>query len=178
MALHGAAGDRHLHFLSGFRIFIDNGALGRVPFQHGDLQHCASARTDGQERRIGGAAFRPQGWQDDVHHLVVNIQHLQQRLIQAPGLINLRGADEFIVKSKLVEELAQACIVVMCKALILIGERVGHLGQRFPQIGRHGVLIGHIVGHLAQGVHVVRKANQTGWNVRQNRKGVAHHGCA
>jgi hypothetical protein len=55
--------------------------------------------------------------------------------------------------------MAKHRIIVMREAFVLV-ERVRYLGQRLSEILLEQLLIGHIVGHLAQPVHVVAERDQ------------------
>src|SRR3546814_12979727 len=74
-------------------------------------------------------------------------------------------SSDLIFKAEAVEEIAQHGVVVMGKALELAA-RVGHLRQRLAEMLGHHLLIGHIVRHLPQPVHIVeRKGVVEGKNV-------------
>ena len=151
-----------------------------VALDHRHLQHLAGLRRDGQERRIGGAALGPQGRQDDVHHLVVDREHPQQRRVEHAGLVALGGGQELVLEAEAVEEAAQARVVVRGKARILVAEGVRHRRQRLADVRRQHVLVGHVVRHLPQAVHVVGEADQPrlALALGQHLEGVAHHGRA
>jgi hypothetical protein len=137
----------------------------------------AGLRAEGQERAVGGAAFRAQGGEDDLLHLVVILQHAEQRLVEFAGGIAFGRALEFVVETELVQEGAKACVVVVAEAFMR-AERVGHAGQRLVEmLGQH-FLVRHVVRHLAQAVHIVGKGEQPGRDIRHGGKGVAHHGGA
>ena len=46
-------------------------------------------------------------------------------------------------------------------------ERVGHPGQRLAEMPRHHLLVGDVVGHLAQRIHVVGEGDQPGLDRRR-----------
>ena len=151
-----------------------------VALDHRHLQHLAGCRRDRQERRVGGAALGPQGRQDDVHHLVVDLEHLQQRGVEPAGLVALGGRQELVLEAELVEEAAQARVVVRGEARVLVAEGIGHGRQRLVEVRRQHVLVGHVVGHLAQAVHVVGEADEPRLDAAlgQHLEGVPHHGRA
>src|SRR3546814_20825024 len=80
---------------------------------------------------------------------------------------------ELIFKAEAVEEIAQHGVVVMGKALEL-AERVGHLRQRLAEMLGHHLLIGHIVRHLPQPVHIVGKGDEAGGSFGQYLLGAAY----
>ena len=125
------------------------------------LQHDAAGRAHRHDGRVGAAAFLAQRGQHDVHDLVEPAQHVLQRLVEMPALIALGRADELILEAKAVEEAAQLRVVVRGEA-VMRAERIGDAAERLAQmLGQHGV-IGHIVGHLAQAVHIVAERHQAG----------------
>src|SRR3546814_2935805 len=75
-------------------------------------------------------------------------------------------SSDLIFKAEAVEEIAQHGVVVIGKALEL-AERVGHLRQRLAEMLGHHLLIGHIVRHLPQPVHIVGKGDEAGGRVGQ-----------
>ena len=135
---------------------------------------------DRQERRIGLRALLAQRGQHDGHDLVEALEHFQQRRVEAAGHVIVGRGREFVVEAEAVEEGAQPRIVGRAERRVFIGERVGHLGQRLAEIGPQHVLVGHVVRHLAQAVHVVGKAQQPRLDLvlGQHAKGVPHHGRA
>ena len=144
-----------------------------------NLQHNACARMNRQKGRIAGGALLAEGRQHNRHNRVITFQHPQQRRIKAAGCISVGGGHECIVKAELVEKGAQHRIVVMGKALEFI-EGVGHLCQRLAQMQAEHVLIGHIVRHFAQAVHIIGKGDELGRNlvVGEQPESLTHHGCA
>ena len=151
-----------------------------VALDHRHLQHPAGLGRHGEERRIGGAALGTEGGQDDVHHLVVDREHLQQRRVEHAGLVALGGGEELVLEAEAVEEAAQARVVVRGKARVLVAERVGHGRQRLADVRRQHVPVGHVVRHLPQAVHIVGEAHEAGLALAlgQHLEGVAHHGGA
>ncbi len=180
LALDGAAGDRNLgQLVVGVGIAEDDGAGLGIALGDRHLQHGAAHRRDRQEGRIGLLALLAQRRQHDRHHLVIGLQHLLQHRVEAPGLVDLGGADELVGEAEAVEEGAQARIVAGAEALIF-AEGVGHLGQRLVEIGRHGLLVGHVAGHLPEAVHVVGEADEPGRHrvLGDETEGGPHHGRA
>ncbi len=59
-------------------------------------------------------------------------------------------------------------------------ERIGHRGQRLVERCREQRLVGHVVGHLAQPVHVVGEADEArlALSFGQHLEGVANHAGA
>ncbi len=59
-------------------------------------------------------------------------------------------------------------------------ERIGHLGERLAEMLPDQVLVGDVVGDLAQPVHVVGERDQPGLDLvrGEGAKGMAHHGGA
>ncbi len=65
----------------------------------------------------------------------------------------------------------------MAEALEL-AERIGNFRKLPPEMAAQELLVGDVVGNLAQTVHVVRKAQEACGNIRHGFKSVAHHGGA
>ncbi len=86
---------------------------------------------------------------------------------------------KFIIETELIEEAAQAGIVVVRKAFVCT-ERVGYAGQWLFERGLQQLLVGHVVGHLAQAVHIIGKADKArlALSLGQDFEGVADHRCA
>ncbi len=156
----------------------DGAGLGVV---RGDrhLQHDAGRRIDRQERRIGGGALLAQGRQHDRHHSVEALEHFEQRVVEATRHVAVGRRQKFIFKSEVVEEGAQPRVVVRAEARVF-AERIGHLGQRLTEMLRQHLLVRHVVGNLAQAVHVVGEGDQPRLDlvVGEHAEGVAHHGGA
>ena len=104
LALDAPARDRRLDLLPRLGIDVGDGAPRRAARQHRHLQDAAADRRDRQERRVGGAALGAQGRQDDVHHLVVDLEHPQQRRVEQAGLVALGRRQELVLEAELVEE--------------------------------------------------------------------------
>ena len=134
---------------------------------------------DRQERRIGLRPLLAQRRQHDVHHRVEALQHLEQRRVEAAGLVALGRRHELVFEAERVEEGAQPRVVVLAERRMR-AERVGHLGQRLAEMLRQHLLVRHVVRHLAQPVHVVGERDQPRLDlvVGQHAEGVAHHGGA
>src|SRR4029450_12120288 len=141
-------------------------------------QHLAGSGRDGKEGRVGLPSLRSQRRQNDIQTLIVGPKHLEQGLVEQTCLVTLRRRVEFVVKPKLVEEAAQAGIVVMREARMLAAERVGHRGERVVEVRREHVSVGYVVGYLSEAVHVVGEADQPGFApaLGQDLEGVTHHG--
>ncbi len=148
-----------------------------VPRGDARQQHLARARRDRQERRIGLAPLLAERRQHHVHHLLVVGQHMQQRVVIDAGLVHVGGAAEFVVEAEAVEEGAQPRIHVAAIALMR-AEGVGDRRQRLAQIGRHHLLVGDVVRHLPQPVHIVGDGDQPGRDVAHQLEGAAHPGGA
>ena len=123
------------------------------------LQHLPRSGRDRQDRRIGLPAFFAQGRQHDRHDRVVMAQHVLQRLVEPARIIALGSRDEFVIEPELVKEFAQFGVVVMGEAFVPV-ERIGNAAERVADMRRQQSLVGHVVGHLAQPVHVIRKRHQ------------------
>ena len=90
-------------------------------------------------------------------------------------MITISRADEFIVEAELIQKGLQAGIVVGAKA-VMGAEGIRHLGQGHFQIPRQHLLVGDVVGNLAQAVHIIGKGHQSGRNIAEFVKRPAHHG--
>ena len=136
-------------------------------------------RIDRQERRIGLRPLLAQRRQHDVHHRVEALQHLQQRRVEAAGRVALRRRHELVFEAERVEEGAQPRVVVLAERRMR-AERVRHLGQRLAEMLRQHLLVRHVVGHLAEPIHVVGERDQPRLDlvVGEHAEGVAHHGGA
>ena len=134
---------------------------------------------NGQERRIGRGALLAQRGQHDLLHGVEAREHVQQRLVEAAGRVIVGRGRELVVEAEAVEEVAQHRVVVVREALELV-ERIGDLRERLAEVLRQHLLVGHVVGHLAQPVHVVGEREQPRLDLAagQRLEGVAHHGRA
>ena len=106
-------------------------------------------------------------------------QHREQRRVETPRCVAGGRRHEFVVEPELVEEGAEPRIVMRGEA-VMGAERIRHLGQRLAEMPRHHLLVGDVVRHFAQPVHVVGKGDQPGLDlvVGENAKGMAHHGGA
>jgi hypothetical protein len=104
------------------------------------------------------------------------LQYFQQRLVKATGGVALRRRHELVVEAEVIKEGAQARIVVLAKARMCT-ERIGYLSQRLAEILFQELLVGHVVWHLAQAVHVVGEGDQPCLHlvVSEHTEGVAHH---
>ena len=179
LQLHMSAGDRRFKPLAGVGIGPANRARLHVHRIERHLHDDPGVGMHRQEGRIGRGAFLAQRGQHDRLHSVKAFQHVQQgRVETARGVIVGRGR-EFIFKAELVEERAQHGVVVRGERLEL-AEGIGDARQRLAQMCAQHVAIGHIVGHLAQTVHVIRKRQQARRDpvVRQHAERMAHHGRA
>ncbi len=106
-------------------------------------------------------------------------QHLQQRGVEPARRVAGSRRHEFVVEAELIEKGAQPRVVVRGEACMR-AERIGHFGQRLAEMLRQHLLVGNVVRHLAQAVHVVGERDQPGLDrvVGQHAEGVAHHGGA
>src|SRR5262245_60567294 len=107
------------------------------------------------------------------------LEHLKQRAVEAAAGVALRGGEKLVVESERVEESPEPRVVVLAEARIFT-ERVGHLRQRLAEMLGHHLLVGDVVGHFAQAVHVVGKADEPGRDLvfGQDAEGMAHHSRA
>ena len=171
-----AAGHRHLD-LGAILVLIDDGAGLGVHLQHRHLQHAARLGAERQEGAVGLAPLRPEGRQHHVLHRVVVAQHLQQRRVEAARGVPVGGRLEFVLETEGVEEAAQARVVVVPEALVR-AEGIGDLRQRLAEMLGHHLLVGDVVRHLAQAVHVVGEAEEARRHVGETLEGLTHHGRA
>ena len=58
---------------------------------------------------------------------------------------------------------------------VIFAKRVGHGRQRALQVVQQHRAVGHIVGHLAHPVHIVRKTDQAGGNIGNHFERAADH---
>ena len=85
-----------------------------------------------------------------------------KRGVEPPGLVIVRRGREFVVEAEAVEKAAQHRVVVRGEALVL-AERVRDLAQRLAEMGAQHLGVRHVVGDLAQAVHVVGEGEQPRW---------------
>ncbi len=168
LQLDVAAGDRRLDQRA-VLVAIDDGAGRRIGLDHRHLQHAAGLGRDRQEDRVGLLALLAQGRQHDRLHLVVMLQHGQQHLVEAARLVPIGRRLELVLEAERIEEGAQPRVVGRAEARMLVAERIGHRRERLAEMGRQHLLVGHVVGHLAQPVHVVGEAEQPRRDVAQAR---------
>ena len=151
------------------RALLDDGAVlvgeadrARLGIDHLDrhLQHASGLRADRQHRRIGLAAFLAQRRQHDVEDLPVLAQHLPQSFVEGTRIVAIAGRDEFVLETEAVEEFAEHRVVVRGEAGVIGVEGIGHPAQRQVEIVLQQLLVGHVVGHLAQPVHIVGERDQ------------------
>ena len=177
LQLDVAAGDRRLDQRA-VLVAVDDGAGVDIGLDHRHLQHAAGLGRDRQEDRIGLLALLAQRRQHDRLHLVVVLQHREQHLVEAARLVPIGRRLELVLEAERIEEGAQAGVVGRAEARMLVAERIGHGGERLAEMLRQHLLVGHVVGHLAQPVHVVGEAEEPGRHVAQPLEGLAHHGGA
>ncbi len=159
-------------------VVTDGAGLGVVRHDR-HLQHDAGARRDRQERRIGLRALLAQRGQHDRHHLVEAREHRHERGVEAPRRVAGGRRQEFVLEAEGIEEAAQPRVVVLAEARVR-AERIGDFGERLAEVLRQQLLVRHVVGHLAQTVHVVREGDQARLDLvaGEHPEGVAHHGGA
>ena len=87
-------------------------------------------------------------------------EHRQQRAIEQTAAVTLRRTEEFVAEAEAVQKRLESCIVVRAKTR-MCAERIGNRGQWFAEIFAQHLLIGHIVRHFPQAIHVIRKRYQT-----------------
>ena len=179
LALHLAAGHRLLDQLIRSRIAIDDGPGVDLGFEDRHLEDGAGGPADRQEGRVGLAALLAEARQHDRHHLLIGREHREQRLVEGAGAVDLGGALELVGEAEAVEEATEPRIVVGAEAVVL-AEGVGNSGQRLVEMPRHHLLVGDVVGHLAEPVHVVGEADQAGWHriFGEDPERGSHHGGA
>ena len=170
------AGDERSHVLCRIGILVGDGSSFRIVRDHRHLQDGAGPRRDRQERRIGKRALRAQRRQHDRHHRLEVRKHFQERIVETSRRVASSRRQEFVVEAELIEECAQARVVVIGEARMR-AERIGHLGQRLVEVLRHHFFVGDIVGNLAQAVHVVGKSDEPRLDRvgGEHAEGVAHH---
>ena len=113
----------------------------------------------GRNGEYDGAAFGAEGGQDDLEHLVVTLQHADQRGVEASGGVVVGGRSEFILKSKRVQKSAQPGVIVRAETGVG-AERIGNAGQRLAKVALQHLLVRDIVRDLAKSVHVVAERQQ------------------
>ena len=148
-----------------------------MPLKGWDLQNLATLRADRQEGRIGGGPFGAERGQDGGDHLVVQREDAQQRRVEPAFAIILRGRGEFVVKAEPVEEALQLGVVMRAET-VMRAERIGHPGERPADEALQHLAVGHVVGHLAQPVHVIGEGQQARGQAGQRGEGVPHPGGA
>ena len=77
----------------------------------------------------------------------------------------------------MVEKNLQPRIIMSGKAF-MGAKGVGHSGQRLLQMRLQHVLVGNIIRHFAQAIHIIGDANQLGGSPGQRFKCPTHHGGA
>jgi hypothetical protein len=171
-----AARDRGLEPLAGGRIAPHDGPRLGPALIDRHLHDMAGPRMERQEGRVGLPPLRAERGQHDRHDGVVALEHGEQRRVEAAGPIALGRRQEFVIESEGVEERAQTCVVVVAEAFVRT-ERVRHLGQRLVQRVGEQIPVRHVVGNLAQAVHVVRESDEPRRDgiPGENPKGMAHH---
>ena len=87
---------------------------------------------------------------------------LRSCLVERAAGVALGGGDEFIVEAEAVEEVAQQRIVVRGEAVVGVPNGLGTRLSGLPEVLRQQRLVGDVVGHLAQPVHVVGERDQPG----------------
>ena len=143
----------------------------------GHLKHHTGFFADRQDRRIGRRALFAQGRQHDVQYTLIIAQHIFQRSIERTAFI-LRGRrDKFIFKAELIKKMPQHGIVVRSEAFEFF-KRVWDARKRFTEMFGQHRLVRHIVGHLAQTVHIVGKFDEPRGRVGQCPECVTDHGGA
>ena len=177
LQLAAPAGDRRRDALAG--VFIGNGSRRGIVRDDRHLQDDPGLFVDRQKRRIGLRALFAQRRQHDLHHFFEMPQDVQKRLVKASRRVTGGRGQELVVEAELVEEGAQPRIVVRGETRMR-AERIGHLGERLAEMLRHHFFVGHIVGNLAQPIHVVGERNQPGFDliIGKYAKCVTHHRCA
>ena len=115
--------------------------------------------------------------QHDIDDGVIMLQDQPQAFIKHAGLVALRRRTEFILEPELIEKRLKPGVIMFAEA-VMGAERVRHNGQRLVKVGGEQVVVRHIVRHLAKPVHIIGKGDQPGRDIRQDGKGMAHHGRA
>ena len=175
-----AAGDGRLECFAGVGIAPRDRARLDVHRLQRHLHDDAGARMNGQEGRIGRGALLAQRGQHDRLHLIEAVEHAQQRRVEAARRVIVGRGSEFVVEAEAVEEGAQARVVGRAERGIFARKRIGNARQRLAEMARQHVLVRHVVGHLAQAVHVVGESQQTRLDppLGQHLERVPHHGRA
>ncbi len=173
LQLHIAARDRQ-RGIGAVLVVEGDGAVLGVHLLQRHIEHPAGGGRDRQEDRIGLLALLTQGGHHDLHQRVVALAGAQERRVELARPVEVGGRDELVFEAERVEEAAQHRVVVVAEALEL-AERVGDRGQRALQVlAQHGA-VGHVVGHLAHPVHIVREADEAGRDVRDRLEGAPDH---
>ena len=175
LQLHIATSNRHGPFLAVLIVKGDGVGLGADLF-HRHIEHPPGFRVKRQKDRIGLAPLFAQRGQHHLHDLIIFFNGASQHLVKLARAIKFGGRVELILKAKGIQEPAQHGIVVMAKALVG-AKGIRHRGQRFLQMWRQAVGIGHIARHLAHPVQIIGKTDELGWNIADHLKGVFDHGC-
>ena len=180
LALDVAAGDRLLDQLAGVGIAVDDGAGVELALDDRHLQHGAGHRGDRQERRIGLAPLVAERRQHDRHHLVIGREHLQQRRVEAAGRVVVGGAGELVVRSRSGRGSGGAAHCCARRSSDTRRTGRGRAVSGWSRCARIISLFGHVVGHLAQPVHVVGEAEEPRRDrvAGQHPEGGPHHGGA
>ncbi len=171
-----AAGDGRREALAALGIAPVDRAGVDVARRERDLHDDAGPGVNGQEGRIGRRALLAEGRQHDLHHRVVAREHAQERLVEAARAVVMGRGGEFVVEAEGVEKGAQPRIVVRAEALVR-AEGIRHLRERLAEMLCDQLLVGDVVGDLAQPIHVVGEGDELRRDPAfgQNLEGVAHH---
>ena len=126
----------------------------RVDHFDGNLQHDPALRGNRQNRRIGFAPLLAEGRQHHLHDGIPALEDEPQCRVEPAGCVAIGRRQKLVVEAEAVEEIAQYRIVVMGEALVGT-EGIGDARQRLAEMLGEHCLVGNVVGHLAQAVHVV-----------------------
>ena len=158
-------------------VLVGDGPGVLVARDHRHLQDDARLGAHRQERAVGLAPFFAQGRQDDAHDPVVVPQNVQERRVELAFLVALGRALELVLEAEFVEKGLEPRVVVGAEA-VMGAERIRDRGQGLAQMLRQHLMVRHVVGYLAQAVHVVGEGEQPRRHVAQPLERLAHHGRA
>src|SRR3546814_6021153 len=86
-------------------------------------------------------------------------QHALERVIEPAADVIIGRGDEFVIEAEAIEEGAQHRVVVVRETL-MGAERIGDARQRLAEMLAEHLLVGDVVGHFAQPIHIVRESDE------------------
>src|SRR3546814_10743333 len=82
-----------------------------------------------------------------------------RRVIEPAADVIIGRGDEFVIEAEAIEEGAQHRVVVVRETL-MGAERIGDARQRLAEMLAEHLLVGDVVGHFAQPIHIVRESDE------------------